>query len=118
MKLKVARLGEATVCSPAGRITIGNELTELQYGLLPLLEGPTRLVIDLADVVYVDSAALGEFVAARRRLVEGGGRLVIARPRGKVRDLLDLTRLDRLIPMRATLDEAVAEVTADGPAAP
>ena len=45
---------------------------------------------------------------ARRRCRQRGGVLVLARPRGKPRDLIALTRVDELVPVLDELDAAVA----------
>jgi len=70
--------------------------------------GHVRLVLDLDGVQFLDSAGLGEIVALRRRCRERGGALVLARPRGKPRDLIALTRVDELVPVLDDLDAAVA----------
>jgi anti-sigma B factor antagonist len=70
--------------------------------------GFVRLVLDFKEVQFLDSAGLGEIVALRRRCRERGGALVLARPRGKPRDLIALTRVDELVPVLDDLDAAVA----------
>jgi anti-anti-sigma factor len=93
-----------------GRITIGPELEQLRAAFdaaLAEAADDVRLVLDLGDVPYLDSAALGEIVAQRRRVALLGGEVIVARPRGKVRDLLDLTRLERLVTIHDDLAHAV-----------
>ncbi len=100
-----------TVVSPAGRLTIGPALEELAEAVASAIRGDVPMVVmDLGRVTYVDSAALGEIVAARRRVLEAGGAFALARPRGKVRDLVELTRLGDLVTVRESLPEAVRAV--------
>ncbi len=98
MTLEVIRRPEACVVRVGGRVTIGEGLDRLREAVGVLIDGgQARIVLDLEETTHVDSATLGELVAARRRAAAAGGRLVLAAPRGKVRDLLDLTRLNRLL---------------------
>ncbi len=108
-----ARADGVIVVAPAGRLTIGPGLAELGDAVASACRRPRpRVVVDLAAVTYVDSAALGELVAARRRVAAAGGAFALARPRGKVRDLLDLTRLHELLTIRDSLGEASRSVLA------
>jgi anti-sigma B factor antagonist len=98
----------------AGKITISEGTGELRECVSGLLERGTRhLVLDLSGLSYVDSAALGEIVAARRRAGARGGQIVLAGPSGKVRDLVELTRLDALVDIRDDVDSALAALDAD-----
>jgi len=109
MRCTVTRAPEGTILRLGGRITIGPALETLRRELETLIaEGRTRIVVDLREVTYVDSATLGQIVAGRRQAAECGGRLVLAGPRGKVRDLLDLTRIGDLIEIFEGTAEALA----------
>ncbi len=108
------------VARVSGRLTIGRELADLSEALEGVLDaGWRRIVFDLDAVPYVDSAGVGELVACRRTVRERGGVLVLARPRGRVRDLLELTRIETLVPVFADVHGAVAALAApDATAAP
>jgi anti-anti-sigma factor len=96
----------------AGMIAVGPDVKALRDTIDATLEGGwRRVVVDLEALTFVDSAALGEFVASRRRVREAGGRLVLTSPRGKVRDVVELTRLDQLLDFKPTVDEAVASLS-------
>lgn len=68
------------------------------------------IVLDLNALTFVDSAGLGELVALRRTAQDAGGGVVLAGPRGKVKDILELTRLDQLLPVYPTEAEAIVAV--------
>lgn len=55
------------------------------------------IVLDLAAVTFIDSSALAVVLAAERRLVDCGGRLLVAHPSGRVHRVLRLCGLDRLL---------------------
>jgi anti-anti-sigma factor len=67
---------------------------------------PTRVVVDLEQVEFVDSTALGALVEARRGLGRGAFRL--AAPQPEVRRALEVSGLDRHLDVRATVDEALS----------
>jgi anti-sigma B factor antagonist len=66
------------------------------------------LIIDLTEVPYVDSAALGAFVQAYVSCAKSGRRLALVGPTPRVRTVFHLTSLDILFPTYATLPEAEA----------
>jgi anti-anti-sigma factor len=53
----------------------------------------TRLVIDLTDVGFVDSTALGVIIGAKNAMRDRGGVVVLRRPGATVARLLEVTQL-------------------------
>lgn len=58
---------------------------------------PPRLVIDLHDATFVDSAGLTVFIRAFKRLRHDGGELILRSPRTNTRKVLNITGLDTVI---------------------
>ena len=54
-------------------------------------------VIDLAELVSVDSAALGMFIIAAEAAKKGGTALTLRSPTGHVRRLIELSKIDKLM---------------------
>ena len=52
-----------------------------------------RLVLDLSEVAFIDSTALGTILKAAAQLDEGGTLLAVVVPEGPVRRLLEMTNL-------------------------
>lgn len=80
----------------------------LQAQLSPLSQRPdVALVVDLSQVGFIDSTGLGVLVTTLKHVRESGGSLdvVVAGPR--VLKVFALTGLDVVIPLHATLDEAL-----------
>lgn len=67
---------------------------------------PRRIVVDLAEVDFVDSTALGMLIEARSRL--GADRLVLAAPQLETRRTLQVSGLDRHLAVYDTVDDALA----------
>jgi anti-anti-sigma factor len=65
-------------------------------GLPEQLQGPPGrlVVIDLAELTFMDSSGLGAIHAARRLAIKNGGTLVVSRPQPPVHRVLQLTGLD------------------------
>jgi anti-sigma B factor antagonist len=67
----------------------------------------TRLVVDLGEVAFVDSAGLGALVGVLRRLTARGGDVRLARPRPSVKLVLEITRANKIFAIFASLTEAL-----------
>jgi anti-sigma B factor antagonist len=70
-------------------------------------ENPARLVVDLGEVQFVDSTALGVFVEARSRM-EDKQTFLLAAPGLETRRALEVSGLDRHFNVRESVDEALA----------
>ena len=68
------------------------------------------VVVDLADVPFMDSTGLGVLVAAHNRAAAAGCVLVVARPQQIVRNALRLVQVDTVVDVYDTLDAAVTAV--------
>ncbi len=71
--------------------------------------GTKRVVVDLADVSFIDSLSLSALVGARRRLGDDG-RLAVVAVHEYVRLILQATGLEQVLDVFETRDEAVAFV--------
>src|SRR3954453_7045823 len=54
-----------------------------------LAQGTREILVDLADVTFMDCAGLGILVHAARRAERHGARMYLVRARGQVRELID-----------------------------
>ncbi|HLI00166.1 MAG TPA: STAS domain-containing protein [Acidimicrobiales bacterium] len=90
----------------------------LRQALAALASAP-RLVVDLSDVAFIDSAGLGALVGGIRRAQDAGGATAVVCRRPALVRLLEMTGFERLAPVAPTLDEALASLSRpdDGPAA-
>jgi anti-sigma B factor antagonist len=70
-------------------------------------EDPERLVVDLDEVTFVDSTALGVFIEARTKLVNRRA-FLLAAPGLETRRALEVSGLDRHFSVHETVDEALA----------
>ena len=81
---------------------------ELRTALQKIVEtGQSHIILDMAEVPYVDSAALGVLVDTQRRLKEKSGTLHLAALSPFVSRALEITRLIRIFRVHDSVDEAV-----------
>ena len=102
----VDRRDGAVVVSLAGELDLYNA-EEVRRALLDTLaDGPHVLVVDLAEVTFIDSTALGVLIEARSRMVERSG-FRLAAPGLEVRRALEVSGLDRHFVVHDAVADAV-----------
>ena len=83
-----------TVVDISGRITLGEGSALLRKTIRELLDEQRKLILlNLADVDYIDSSGIGELVSAYMGVKNRGGTLKLLQLTKKVHDLLQLTKL-------------------------
>lgn len=83
-----------TVVDLSGRITLGEGSVQLRDAIRELIsKGQTRILLNLAEVSYIDSSGLGELVSAYTTAKNQGATLKLLKLTKKVHDLLQLTKL-------------------------
>jgi anti-sigma B factor antagonist len=73
--------------------------------------GSRRIVLNLADVTYMDSSGLGELVAAHTTVTTAGGEMKLLNLAKRVHDLLKLTKLYTVFEAFEDEDSAVDSFT-------
>ena len=101
-----------TVVHVAGDIDVSHTLVLREAIAGPLACDAPRLVMDLAEVGFMDSAGIGLLVTAHRRAEQAGGRLVVAALGDAVSHVLTLTRADRLLTVVPSVEEGLVAVRA------
>jgi anti-sigma B factor antagonist len=85
--------GGATVVRLAGELDLYNANVVRQALVECAERDPERLVVDLSEVEFIDSTALGALLEARSRLTDGA--FVLAAPGLEARRALEVSGLDR-----------------------
>ena len=57
---------------------------------------PQRLVVDLSDVTYIDSAGLAALIGAMQKVEGYGGKFLLAGLQETVRSIFEISRLDQV----------------------
>jgi anti-sigma B factor antagonist len=108
MDTKIRHVEGVTVLDLSGRITLGEASGKLRSAVQEALSaGSKKILLNLADVNYIDSAGLGELVSAYTTVKNGGGELKLLNLTKKVQDLLVITKLLTVFDVRESEQDAL-----------
>lgn len=94
LKLTTRTVDGVSVVEAAGRIVLGEETNNLRDSVKALLfDGNTRIVLNLAQVDFVDSSGLGTLVGLHSTAAARGAKLKLAAINRIFRDVLVVTKL-------------------------
>lgn len=97
-----------TILKVSGQVTLGESAKQFAAALQDVLdESQGGVVIDLADIDYVDSTGIGELVGYLQKFTRSGRKLVLLQPHQRIEALLKLTRLDTVFPIFRERQEAI-----------
>ncbi|HSU31748.1 MAG TPA: STAS domain-containing protein [Bryobacteraceae bacterium] len=106
---KVRQVGDVAVVDLNGRITLGENTGILREELKSLLaKGTKNILLNMQHVGYVDSAGLGELVGAFTSAANQGGSVKLLHLQGKMKDLMQITKLFTVFPTFDDEKQAVA----------
>ena len=101
---------DISVVALVGRLTLGRETAAFEAAVAELLaKGERKVVLDLTQLDYVDSAGLGVILAAASKVRQSEGALRLAGVGGRVLHVLKLTHTDSVL----SLDPDVRSATAN-----
>jgi anti-sigma B factor antagonist len=102
-------IGDTTVVDISGRITLGEGSALLRTMVRQLLEtGRKYIVLNLADVSYIDSSGIGELVSSFTAVKKEGGELKLLHLTKKIHDLLLITKLFTVFDVHNDEEKAIA----------
>ncbi len=108
MKISTRHVDGVTVLDLSGRITLGEGSVQLRDAVRDLLsKGQKEILLNLADVNYIDSSGIGELVSAFTAVRNQGGELKLLKLTKKVHDLLQITKLYTVFDIKDDEAEAI-----------
>ena len=94
MKIVERQVEDVVILDLHGKILIGEGDDALREAVTNLADsGKTKILLNLAEVPYVDSAGLGEIVRTYTTVSRKGGKLKLLNLTKKIEDLLSITKL-------------------------
>jgi len=94
MQIEERIVGNVTILDLKGKITLGEGDEALKDKINSLLhQDRKKLLLNLADVPYIDSAGLGEVVRTYTTVSRQGGQLKLVNLTKRITDLLSITKL-------------------------
>ena len=112
MKVTTRQVDGVTILDLSGRITLGEGSVQLRDAIRDLLaKGSKLILLNLADVNYIDSSGIGELVSAYTTVRNQGGELKLLNLTKKVHDLLQITKLYTVFDVKDDEATAIASFT-------
>lgn len=100
LNIAISQEADTVLVKVAGEVDVSNasELRDAINAKLPETTG--ELVVDLADVPYIDSTGIGVLVGAAHRARGQGAMLVVARPQRNVARVLGMLGVEKDLNIR------------------
>lgn len=100
---------DITVATLTGQLNLGNRLAEFEHSIKQrIIEGSRKIILDLTGLTYIDSAGLGMVAACAGIIFKEGGKLVVVSPAGRITQMFEITRLNRVIDLYPDFEAACA----------
>ncbi len=94
MKIEERPTGDVMILDLKGKLTIGDGDELLKDKINSLVQqGHTKLILNLADVPYIDSGGLGQVVRTFTTVKQHNGSLKLMNVTKRIEDLLAITKL-------------------------
>jgi anti-sigma B factor antagonist len=101
LKITTRDIDHVTILDLSGRIVLGDELDVLRNAIRNLLtQGKKKIILNLAEVDYIDSSGVGELVRSFTSVRNQGGELKLLNLTQKVHDVLHVTKLYTVFDIR------------------
>ena len=109
MEIRSRERGSAVVLDVSGRLTAGAGADQLRGTIAQLAgEGKNKVLLNLEELVFMDSTGLGSLAASSELLRRTGGHLGVVNARGPVKNVFQITRLNKVFPDFENEDAALA----------
>jgi anti-sigma B factor antagonist len=104
--IEVREVNDVVMMELAGRLSIFEQ--SLRHLATDLIEsGERQLIINLANVSYLDNSGLGQLCWIYTLLQNRGGELALVKPTARIREVLSITKLDTVFQSFESESEAI-----------
>jgi anti-sigma B factor antagonist len=94
MKIEQRTVGDITILDCSGKITLGEGTMTVRNTVRDILKNNgKKIILNLADVNYIDSSGIGELVSTYTTVTNSGGQLKLLNLTKKIHELLAITKL-------------------------
>jgi len=101
LKIDTREVAHVTILDVKGRIVLGDEIGDLRDAVRSLVaDGTKKIILNLAEVDYIDSSGVGELVGCFTTVRNAGGELKLLKLSQKVQDVLYVTKLYTVFDIR------------------
>jgi len=94
MKIDIRTVGDVTILDCSGKITLGEGTMSVRETVRKLLDnGSKKILLNLAEISYIDSAGIGELVGSYASASNREAKLKLLNLTNKIKQLLTITKL-------------------------
>ena len=94
MKIETRTIGDVIILDCSGKITLGEGTMAVRNTVRDVLKANgKKIILNLADVNYIDSSGIGELVSTYTTVTNNGGQLKLLNLTKKIQELLAITKL-------------------------
>lgn len=109
MKIDSRVVGDVHILDCSGKITLGEGTMTIRNSILDILKtGGRKIVLNLADVNYIDSPGVGELVSSYTTVFNQGGQIKLLCLTKKIQEVLAITKLLTVFQVFDSETESVA----------
>ena len=106
MDINVRQKNRLHIVSLSGRLDAMSS-PDLEKVLMELIDnGVLSILLDLREIIYISSAGLRTILMAAQKLF-GKGKIVITNPKVEVKEVLEMTGFDTIMPIFDSMEEAL-----------
>ena len=108
MNITQSEINGSTILFLSGEVDV-NSSPALREALAKLMnKGIVKIVINFEKVSYIDSSGLATFIEIMQRLKKKDGQLSLVQMSDKIRNLFEITKLNKLFTIYETQEQALA----------
>jgi anti-sigma B factor antagonist len=109
LKMRTREVNEVIIIDLSGQITLGEACAAIRDEVRDQIgNGSRKILLNLAEVTYIDSAGLGELTAAYTSVKNHGGELQLLSLTKRVHDLMQITKLYTVFDVHDNEKKAIA----------
>lgn len=107
MEVKVDKMKGAEIITVFGKIDAYQSI-KLKDALNEIIDkGSKKIIVNLHDVSFLDSTALGTLISALKKIKNKGGEICITRLQPNVEEIFELTHLNKIFKIFPSNEEAI-----------
>lgn len=110
MKIETRTVGDVKILDCSGRITLGEGTMIIRNTVRELLGSENKkIILNLAEVNYIDSSGIGELVSTYTTVTNSGGQLKLLNLTKKIQELMAITKLLTVFQVYSEEESALAD---------
>ncbi len=115
MKITIEKLQGIDIAVLQGDTLDAHTTKEFKKNICPILAAACttgRLVLDLGQLTFIDSSGIGALISCLSRMNAKSGQFCLCGVGSTIRGAFEMVNLDRIMPIHATREAAVASILA------